>query len=208
MDKKGKMPKIKPSLIIIIIFLVVIILLNAGLGLYYVYSAVNTAKKINDSLGEIKSTLDSVNDLIVQFKEFPKIIEGINNRISNIENRLNQIEVNSNDLKLSEEELKKSLEDLKNIKQELSDIQNNLKNLLKAYPPVQTQNIIFENATDQDITNIITNTIKNRSISLSISFVLGSLFGGLIGFSLYKFVINLRKPKNESDKRGATYGSQ
>src|SRR3989344_377872 len=178
MNRKGQMPRIKPSLIIIIILLVLI-------GGSYIFTTISTAKKINNDLEGIRTTVDSVNTLLLQFQEFPEKIENINQKISNIESKLNQIEIDSNSLGVSEQELKRDLEYLSNIKQELDQIQKNLAELQKQYPPVQTQNIVFANATSEDVTKIVTNVINQRSNSLIISFA----FGSIIGITIFQLVL-------------------
>lgn len=187
MNKKGQMPKIKPTLGIIIGLIII-------LGVVYIYTTINTAKKINEDLKEIRTTVDSVNILLSKFQEFPEKIEGINQKISNIETRLNQIETDSSSFKLSEQELKQDLAYLGNVKQELEGIQKNLAKLQEAYPPVQTQNIILENATNEDITNIITNAINKKSTNLTVSFI----FGSLVGISLFEFGLFVYKKYKNS----------
>ena len=111
----------------------------------------------------------------------------------------------SNKIKLDVDKLHEIQASLNKNAEFLDNISKNLIQLQKEYPPVQTQNIVFTNATNEDVTNILTDIIKNRSTSLTISFVFGALFGSLIGVALFKFgpVIYQKiknKPKQGSEK--------
>lgn len=186
MAKQGA-PKTK---ILFGIILALIIILGAIL----IITTFHNAKKVSNDLRDIRTTVESVNTILIQFQEFPEKVEDINQKISNIETKLNKIEIDANSLSVSDQELKNDLEELKIIKEDLKKLQNNLVELQKVYPPVQTQNIIFQNATDEDVTEIVTNVINKRSTSLIISFT----FGSIIGITLFQLTLFIyKKYKNK-----------
>ena len=175
--------------------IVILVIVWGGTSLY----KVNKLSKVIEEQGQqIANTLEKTNSLLGKYEQMPPKIEEIKSRIISLDDKSNKIKLDVDKLHEIQASLKKNAEFLDNISKNLIQLQ-------KEYPPVQTQNIVFTNATNEDVTNILTDIIKNRSTSLTISFVFGALFGSLIGVALFKFgpVIYQKiknKPKQGSEK--------
>ncbi|MBS3160064.1 hypothetical protein J4436_04720 [Candidatus Woesearchaeota archaeon] len=175
--------------------IVILVIVWGGTSLY----KVNKLSKVIEEQGQqIANTLEKTNSLLGKYEQMPPKIEEIKSRIISLDDKSNKIKLDVDKLHEIQASLNKNAEFLDNISKNLIQLQ-------KEYPPVQTQNIVFTNATNEDVTNILTDIIKNRSTSLTISFVFGALFGSLIGVALFKFgpVIYQKiknKPKQGSEK--------
>ena len=175
--------------------IVILVIVWGGTSLY----KVNKLSKVIEEQGQqIANTLEKTNSLLGKYEQMPPKIEEITSRIISLDDKSNKIKLDVDKLHEIQASLNKNAEFLDNISKNLIQLQ-------KEYPPVQTQNIVFTNATNEDVTNILTDIIKNRSTSLTISFVFGALFGSLIGVALFKFgpVIYQKiknKPKQGSEK--------
>src|SRR3989338_495658 len=175
--------------------IVILVIVWGGTSLY----KVNKLSKVIEEQGQqIANTLEKTNSLLGKYEQMPPKIEEIKSRIISLDDKSNKIKLDVDKLHEIQASLNKNAEFLDNISKNLIQLQ-------KEYQPVQTQNIVFTNATNEDVTNILTDIIKNRSTSLTISFVFGALFGSLIGVALFKFgpVIYQKiknKPKQGSEK--------
>ena len=89
------------------------------------------------------------------------------------------------------------LKQLEQLKIELQNVHKELAKLQEVYPPVQTQNIIFENVTNEAVNNVISTAIYVKSRTIYLTFAFGALFGSLISVPLYfifkKYIFKIEK---------------
>lgn len=179
---------------------VVIIIIVVGIFAASFYNSYKISKTIETQGKEISESLNQINQLLPSFQKFPDDVAEIKSKISDVESRVNAITVESDKLVGVEGDLRQDLETIKQINVELAEIKSALEKMQEVYPPVQQQNLVFQNVSNDYVAESISTAINQRSKSFGIYFsfgaLFGSLFGGsLIGVSLY-FIFIKRRDKS------------
>lgn len=177
------MGKIIPLFIAIVVILVIVAFMIGA----QLYKSISTANEISKRADEIKVSLGDLNSKLAKFNELPSEISDIKTKINTIEEKTSSLELDSASFADTNSDLKDTVQQLEDIKKELNAIQKRVAELQEAYPPVQTQTILFQNMSNEEANTLIQNAISQRSWHLGISFLFGSLFSITL-FSIY-FVI-------------------
>src|SRR3989344_574258 len=120
--------------------IVILVIVWGGTSLY----KVNKLSKVIEEQGQqIANTLEKTNSLLGKYEQMPPKIEEIKSRIISLDDKSNKIKLDVDKLHEIQASLNKNAEFLDNISKNLIQLQ-------KEYPPVQTQNIVFTNATNEN----------------------------------------------------------
>jgi len=199
MNKKGQMPKIKPSLSWILIGVAFLIGIYIAGGFKIIVELREQGKLIADNTEKVNQAVEQLNTNLATIGKIPSQIDIIQRDIISLKEKSNIINSDMAKLQNTEKELENSLINLnykiEELNKGLTEFKNNLltlKEMQEIYPPVQNQQLIFKNVSNQEVNQAIQNAINSRSRSFGIYFGFGSLFG----ISLYfigQLIVDWRK---------------
>lgn len=147
--------------------IVILVFVWGGTSLYKVNKL---SKVMEEQSQQIATTLDKTNTLLGKYEQMPPQIEDIKNRMTNLDDKTNKIKLDADRLQEIQTNFNKNAELLDNIS-------INLRISEEKYPPVQSQNLIFQNISKDEANTLIQNAINQRSWNLTLSFAFGSLIG-------------------------------
>jgi predicted nuclease with TOPRIM domain len=146
---------------------------------------VENTQKINEVVGKLNINLEAI-------EKIPNEVDAIKNKITSVNEKIGKIDSDTTQLKETEIFLKDNVNKLNggltSFNQQIGEFNRNvliLKELQEKYPPVQTQQLIFENVSHQEVNQAIQTAITSNSKSYGLYFSFGSLFGSLFSISLY-----------------------
>jgi len=166
--------------------IVILVIVWGGTSLYKVNKL---SKAMEEQSQQIATILDRTNALLGKYEQMPPQIEDIKNRMTVLDDKTNKIKLDADKLQEIQANLNKNVEFLDNIS-------INLIHLEEKYPPVQSQNLIFQNISKDEANILIQNAVNQRSWNLTLSFAFGSLMGILLSLILqliYKKYKNNKK---------------
>ena len=197
MDKAAQMPPIK---ILFAVIIVAVIIFGGG----QIWASFRNAQIINEKATEISkavtdlnSYLSELNSKLEQFNNLPNQITDIQGKIASLQTKTDTIVLESAKYNTLNVNFENELKQLEQLKIELQNVHKELAKLQEIYPPVQSQNIIFENVTNEAVNNAISTAINVKSRTISLTFAFGALFGSLVSIPLYfifkKYVFKIEK---------------
>jgi septal ring factor EnvC (AmiA/AmiB activator) len=126
---------------------------------------------------EITDNLQKTNALLEEYQKLPTQIKDINDKIIILQNKTDSLIIDNKKLNENEAAIQKDVESLNIILISLEKSQKNIAALQDRYPPVQMQNIMFQNLSKDEANTFIKNAINQRSWNLGVTFAFGSLIG-------------------------------
>ncbi len=167
--------------------IVLLIIVFGGTSLYKVNKL---SKAMEEQTQQIVTTLGKTNTLLGKYEQMLPQIEEIKTRIGTLD-------IKYNELKLEADKLQKIQENLNKNEESLNNISINLMSLQNKYPPVQFQNIIFQNISKGEVDTFIQNAVNQRSWHLTFSFFFGSLIGISLSWVFFQFIYKKYIFKND-----------
>jgi len=204
MNKKGQMPKVKLTLTIVAIGVVILIAAYFIGGFKIVGELQEQGKVIAEKTEKVNTAVERLNTNLGAIEQIPSQVETIQNDIAALNQKVSTLNSDMSTFQSTGEGFSKSLDSFNQqliaLNGQIEEMNKNieeLKELQTIYPPVQTQQLIFENVSNQEVNQAIQNAINLRSRSFGIYFGFGSLFGSIFSVSLY-FIWQFYKKRRES----------
>lgn len=192
MNKKGELPKIKPALTLLLMGVALLIGIYVAGGFKIVGELREQSSIISENTEKVNTAVENLNSNLNAIQEIPSQVESIQSDISLLKQKSDALNSDMTSFAGTENEFEQSIlsldQKIESLNLHVEELNTNvlaLKSLQDIYPPVQTQELIFNNVSNQELNQAIQNAINIRSRSFGVYFSFGSLFGSLFSVSIY-----------------------